>query len=263
MAKGPSRKIARYPHVHQFPDILAYKIIGLSPEVDIGKYVLIPGDPKRVEKIASFFEDAKKVGEFREHVVYTGFIDGIRVSAISSGAGAPNAAMTIEAIAKTNATTVIRVGTSGALQPEIQIGDLVIPTAAVRGDGVTREYVPLKFPAVADWDVVNTLLEASKKFDIPVHSGIVWTHDALFRESEERIKFWYQAGVLSVEMECSAVFTISHLRGLRAGAILAIDGNLVQKQQFKGALEGIVGKSIETEIQIALEAIKILDKSTK
>lgn len=255
-----SQKRILFPYVHQFPDKMALKIIGLSSKEELGKYALVPGDPKRVEKIASYFEEPRKIGEFREHVIYTGYVDGILVSAISSGAGTPNAAMTIESIAKTSITTVIRVGTSGALQPYIDIGDLVIPIAAIRGDGVTKEYVPSKYPAVADISVVNALLKAAEKQDIPYHYGIVWTHDAIFRESEKRVNFWSSTGALSVEMECSAVFTISQLRGLKAGAILAIDGNLIKKQQFKGAIEGLVGKSIEKEIEIALEAIKILEK---
>ena len=130
---------------------------------DIAKYVLLPGDPKRVEKIASFFDEAHKVAEYRGYTTYSGNVDGIGISACSSGIRCPSTAIVVEELMKIGAETFIRVGTTGALQSDIEIGDIIIATAAVRKDGTTRSYLPIEYPAVADFEVVQALLGASRK----------------------------------------------------------------------------------------------------
>jgi len=233
---------------------------------DVAKYILLSGDPKRVEKIASFFDEARKVADYRGYVTYTGKVDGIDISACSTGIGCPSAAIVVEELARIGAQTFIRIGTTGTLKPEIEAGDIIIATAAVRADGTSKVYVPAEYPAVADFSVVSALVEAAKKLGVKVHIGKVVSTDAFYAGSYD---IWGKAGALSVEMECSAIFTIAGIKGLRAGAILAVDGNLatgIKKGEFEpgeksGELDERVQNAIEQEIKIAVEAVKILGKS--
>jgi uridine phosphorylase len=235
---------------------------------DVARYVLLPGDPKRVERIASSFEKASKVAEYRGYVTYTGKVDGIGISACSSGIGCPSAAIVVEELANIGAKTLIRVGTTGALQSEIEMGDIIIATAAVRADGTTKTYAPVEYPAVADMGVATALIRAAEKLGIRTHAGIVMTTDSFYAEDYD---VWSKARVLSAEMECSAIFTIAGLRGLKAGAILAVDGNLAKgtgKGEFEpgkktGELSESVQKAIGQEIKIAIEAVKILEGKSR
>ncbi|KUO43169.1 MAG: hypothetical protein APU95_03390 [Hadesarchaea archaeon YNP_N21] len=234
---------------------------------DVAKYVLLPGDPRRAEKIASFFDEAKKVAEYRGYVTYTGKKDGIEISTSATGIGCPSAAIVVEELSRIGAETFIRVGTTGALQPEIEIGDIIVATAAVRADGTTRSYLPIEYPAVASIEVISALLNAAEKFNRKVHYGIVLSSDAFYAENADAMKNWTRANVLSVEMECSAIFTIAGIKGLQAGAILAVDGNItrnMKKREFEpgertGELDERVQRAIEDEIKIAIEAVKILE----
>lgn len=233
---------------------------------DVAKYILLSGDPKRVEKIASFFDEARKVAEYRGFVTYTGKVDGIDISACSTGIGCPSAAIVVEELARIGAQTFIRIGTTGALKPEIEAGDIIIATAAVRADGTSKVYVPAEYPAVAEFSVVSALVEAAKKLGVKVHVGNVVSTDAFYTDSYD---IWSKARALSVEMECSAIFTIAGLKGLKSGAILAVDGNLatgIKKGEFEpgeksGELDERVQDAIEQEIKIAIEAVKILGKA--
>ena len=233
---------------------------------DVARYVLLPGDPRRVKKIASFFDEAHKVAEYRGFVTYTGKVDGIEVSACSTGIGCPSAAIVVEELSRIGAETFIRVGTTGALQPDTEVGDIVIPTAAVRADGASRVYLPVEYPAVADFRVVSSILEASRKMKRKVHLGVVLSSDAFYGDKEAMLQFgkW---GVLSVEMECSVLFTLAGLKELRSGAVLAVDGNLakgVMKGEFElgektGELGDRVQRAIDDEIRIAIKAVELLE----
>jgi len=234
---------------------------------DMARYVLLPGDPRRAERIASFFDEARKVVDYRGYIGYTGKVSGVPISTCSTGIGCPSAAIVVEELAKIGAETLIRVGTTGALQPEIEVGDIVIATAAVRGDGTTGAYLPAEYPAVASFEVVSALLEAAERLKKKVYSGIVLSTDAFYGSDEDFIRRFKDAKVLSVEMECSALFLIAGLRNLRAGAILAVDGNLakgIKKGEFEpgeetGELDSRVQRAIEDEIRIAIEAVKLLE----
>ena len=237
---------------------------------DVAKYVLIPGDPRRVQIIASFLDESRKVADYRGFVTYTGSSDGIRISVCSTGIGCPSAAIAIEELARIGAETFIRVGTTGALQRSIDMGDIVIAAAAVRADGTSRIYAPIEFPAVADFNVVAALLQASKKSKRKIHFGLVLSTDAFYGNAEN-LKRWSKFSVLSVEMESSVIFTIAALKKLKAGAILAVDGNPllgVGKAEFEpsertGELDDRVQEAIKEESRIAIEAIKILEDRLK
>jgi uridine phosphorylase len=236
---------------------------------DVARYVLLSGDPRRVERIAAFFDDSKKVGDYRGLVTYTGCVEGIGVSACSTGIGCPSAAIVVEELANIGAETLIRVGTTGSLQSDVEVGDIVIASAAVRNDGTSRNYVPIEYPAVADFNVTTALFQAAKESKRKVHFGTVLTSDAFYGDVDI-LKRWSRFNVLSVEMECSAIFTLSKLRKLKAGAILAVDSKPFMgrmKGEFEpgqktGELDDSVQKAIEEEIHAAIEALKILENET-
>ena len=231
---------------------------------DIADFVLLPGDPKRVERIASFFDEAERIGDYRGFITYTGKVDGIGVTACSTGIGCPSTAIVVEELTKIGAKTLIRVGTTGAYKPEIEVGDLVVATGAVRSDGTSRAYMPIEYPAIADFDVVSALLTASKGSPIRVYRGIIQSSDAFYARGD--VAKLMEGNVLSVEMESSIIFTLAGIKGVKAGTILAVDGNLtrnIKKGEFNsgektGELDQHVQKAIDEEIKIALKAVKLL-----
>lgn len=235
---------------------------------DVAKYVLLPGDPGRVEKIVSFLDEAEKVAEYRGFVTYTGNAGGVGISVCSTGIGCPSAAIVVEELMRIGAETFIRVGTTGALQPHLDGGDIVVATAAVRAEGTSRTYVPVEYPAVASFDVASALLDAAEELGREVHPGVVVTSDAYYGGNEEALRRFGAAGVLSIEMETSLIFTLAALRGKRAGAILVVDGNIARgtgKGEFEpgersGELDERVQRSIEDEIRIAIRAVQILEE---
>lgn len=234
---------------------------------DVAKSVLIPGDPGRAEKIASFFDDSKKIADYRGYVTFTGRTGNTKISTCSSGIGCPSAAIVVEELTNIGAQNLIRVGTTGGLQPNMKMGDIVIATGAVRADGTTNAFVPPGYPAIADYRVVNALIEAANRHNKRFHIGIVVSSDAFYAEDKNFIKTYCEANVLSVEMEASVIFTLTNLKRLRGGAILVVDSNLVtgiKKGEFDsgeetGELDPKVKIGIEDEIRIAIDAVKILE----
>jgi uridine phosphorylase len=207
------------------------------------------------------------VADNRGIVSFTGFYEGVEISAVSSGVGCPSAAIVIEELAKVGADTIIRVGTTGGMQQNVNPGDLVIPIAATRSDGTTRAYVSEQYPAVASLDVTQALLSSATRMGLKPHVGVVWTSDSYYAETGPILDSWVKAGIVSVEMECSAIFTLTRLRGLRSGAILAVDGNLLkgtkkleydEDDRAGQEREQKVQRAIDSEIDIALRAVKHL-----
>jgi uridine phosphorylase len=235
---------------------------------DIEKYVLLPGDPNRVPRIASFFDEARKVSDYRGFVTYSGKIDAIGVSACSTGIGCPSTAIVVEELTKLGAKTLIRVGTTGSLQPDINMGDIVIATAAVRADGASKAFMPVEYPAVASFDVTSALIQAAKKSKRKVHTGIVLSSDAFYCDDSEANRRFSAGNVLSVEMECSTIFTLASMKRVWAGGILAVDCNIsegIKKGEFEpgqecGELDKRVQKAIDDEIKIAIEAVRLLER---
>jgi len=233
---------------------------------DVGEYVLLPGDPKRTKIIAELMDEPKIVADYRQFITWTGWYKDVKVSTTSTGIGCPAAAITVEELSRIGAKCFIRVGTTGSIQPHIDTGDLIVATGAVRDEGTTVNYAPPTYPALASLKVVTALLEASKRVGVNCYSGIVWTNDAFYSEHMEKVELYRSLGVLSVEMECSAIFTLASIKGLLSGAILAVDGNLVkgtEKSEFKphekkGELDPRVREAILSEAKIALEAVRIL-----
>lgn len=199
---------------------------------DVGRYVLLPGDPGRVPVIASFFDEAWEVAYNREHRTFTGTLNGVPVSVTSTGIGGPSTAIAVEELARIGADTFIRVGTSGLMQPTTMAsGDLVVVSGAVRDEGTASHYMPLAFPAVANLDVVACLREACQALGVGHHVGFSHSKDSFYAEIEparmpladelhKRWKAWVMGGVLCSEMEAATLYVLSSILGKRAGGLM-------------------------------------------
>lgn len=229
---------------------------------DVGRYVLLPGDPGRVEKIASFLDEPAFISSNREHTVYGGRLLGEKVAVVSTGMGCPSTAIAVEELIKVGADTFIRVGTCGAMQPEMQVGDVAIVTGAIRDEGTTRQYLPIEYPALADTRVVNALAEAAQGLGVEYHLGVSHTKDSFYGEIESermpladelklRWKAWVAGGAICSEMEASAVFILASIYRKRAGGVMTVVGSdtatLLQKKADPNLM-----------IRVAVEAIKRL-----
>jgi uridine phosphorylase len=226
---------------------------------DVGDYVLLPGDPDRVLRIAKHLEHAQEVAFNREYRTVTGFYRGLRVSAVSTGIGCPSASIAVEELANIGARVFVRVGSTGALQPHLRIGDLVLSTGSMRNEGTTSFYVPPAFPAVPDHFLTHALYDAAVSLkpsrEFAVYLGLNASDDAFYGETPEHIQKLHSYGLLNVEMESSAIFTIAHLRGLKAAMVCAVSGNLVTDDViYEGENAGLV-RGWEDAIAVALEGI--------
>ncbi len=230
---------------------------------DVAEYVLLPGDRARVDLMAVYLKDVVISGNNREYYAKTGYYNNIRVTIMSTGMGAPAAAIAIEELANIGAKVFIRTGSTGALQPEIDLGDLIIPNGAAKNEGTTRMYEPVSVPAVPSFDVLVALVQAAEelkdRLNFKYHVGIISTDDAFYAESQKFIKKLTSLGILSLDMESSAIFTVARLRKLRAGSILAASENfsrniIIPEQTPEPLVEGW-----KKETQVALRAIEILE----
>lgn len=239
---------------------------------DVGKYVILPGDPKRCQKIAEHFEDAKLIADSREFVTYTGFLDGEKVSVTSTGIGGPSASIALEELTLCGADTFVRVGTCGGIELDVKGGDLVIATGAVRMEGTSREYAPIEYPAVANLDVINALVAAGKELGYTCHTGVVQCKDAFYGQHEpERMpvsyelinkwEAWKRMGCLASEMESAALFIAAmHLR-VRCGSTFLVVGN--QERNALGMDNPIVHDT-EAAIKTGILALrKMIDSDKK
>lgn len=224
--------------------------------------VLVCGDPGRAKMIADLLDNPVQLAQNREYHTYSGSWKGKQVAVVSHGVGAPGAAVCFEELFMGGVQSIIRVGTAGSYQKEIKPGSLVVSTAAVSCDGLTKQIVPPGFPAVADRKVVEALTDAAVKTgkDIPVTEGITLTLDAFYAGVLEfPHQLYKKAGVLAVDMENSALFVIASLKGVQAGAILAIDGYAdAELRDEYNPHNDLVSYAVEAEMKIALDAITAL-----
>ncbi|HEY3345087.1 MAG TPA: nucleoside phosphorylase [Anaerolineaceae bacterium] len=226
---------------------------------DVGKYVLLPGDPDRVLRIAKYLDNAREIAFNREHRTWTGTYKGIPVSATSTGMGCPSTAIAVEELANVGATHFIRVGSTGALQTGINIGDLIVNTGAMSLEGSSRYYVHAGFPAVADHflthALIETALEHQRTRSYALHVGLGATTDAFYGETPELIRMMIDHRMLNVEMESSVIYTIAHRRGLRAAMVCAVSGNLKTGDVIYEEVNTRLAQGWEDAIQVALEGI--------
>lgn len=238
---------------------------------DVGKYVILPGDPKRCEKIAKHFDNAKLIADSREYITYTGYLDGVKVSVTSTGIGGPSASIALEELVRVGADTFLRVGTCGGMQPEIMGGDLVIATGAIRMEGTSKEYAPIEFPAVANLDITNALVQAAKELNKKYHVGIVQCKDAFYGQHEPETKpvdyelinkwnAWVRLGCKASEMESAALFVVGDYLKVRVGSSFLVVAN---QEREKLGLENPVIHDTESAIEITVQAIRNLIKQDK
>ncbi|WP_049907101.1 nucleoside phosphorylase [Halovivax asiaticus] len=203
----------------------------LVEEGDVHDLALVPGDPGRVDRIASHCDEAETVAENREYRVVNATYEGRELTICSTGIGSPSAAIAIEELAAVGVETVVRVGTTGALQTDLEIGDMIVANGAAKDEGTTKRYEAKTIPAVPDYEVLSALVDAAEAESTDVHVGPVATDDAFYAETDAYVTAWEEAGMLAVEMEAAAIFTLARRKGLRAGAICTVDGNLVEGTQ--------------------------------
>ncbi|MDR9431972.1 MAG: nucleoside phosphorylase [Natronomonas sp.] len=226
---------------------------------ELADVALVPGDPGRVDRIADHCDDARTVAENREYKLVNATYEGRELSICSTGIGSPSAAIAVEELAAVGVETFIRVGTTGALQSEIEIGDMVVATGAAKDEGTTKRYEDETVPAVPDYGVLSALVDAAETRNAPVHVGPIATDDAFYAEIDEYVDGWSEAGLLCVEMEAAALFTLARRKGLAAGAICTVDGNLVEgTQKGETDAEELPEKArdnVGRAIRIALDAV--------
>lgn len=233
---------------------------------DVGRYVIMCGDPTRCEKIASYFDSAGFINANREYTIYTGTLDGEKISVCSHGIGGPSTAIAVEELVHCGADTFIRVGTSGGMAADVLGGDLVIGTAAIRMEGTSKEYAPEEYPAVADHEVVEALVQAARKEGHRFHTGVLQCKDSFYGQhdpdsmpvSYELNSKWdafVKCGALASEMESAALFIVSSVRKARAGSVMAVFAN--QTRRALG-LDDPQSYDVTPAIRTAVEAMRIL-----
>lgn len=239
--------------------------IGLK-EGDVGKYVILPGDPKRCKKIAEYFDDAKLVADKREYTTYTGYLNGVKVSVTSTGIGGASASIALEELVNVGADTFIRVGTCGGMDIDVKGGDIVIATGAIRMEGTSKEYAPIEFPAVANLDITNALVQSAKKLNFNYHAGVVQCKDSFYgQHNPDRMpvsyellnkwEAWKRMGCLASEMESAALFIAGSFLKVKVGSVFLTVAN---QEREKLGLENPVEHDTNKAIKTAIEAIKIL-----
>ena len=225
---------------------------------EVARYVIVPGDPNRVPVIAESLENVINQGQNREFNAYKGTHKGIEVSVVSTGIGCPSTAIAVEELSYIGAEVFIRIGTSGSVDGSAKKGDIFIATAAVRDDGTSKQYMPIEFPAIASHNVVSSLIRASKNLKIDSKVGICQSKDSFFGETEPdrmpvapyldyKWKSWQKGGVGASEMEAATLFTLSQIKRIKAGAILAIETSDKDtiKKMTEIVLEGITYMEME------------------
>jgi uridine phosphorylase len=234
-------------------------------------YAILPGDPGRVEKIASYLENPRFYHQNREYTTWLGNLSGRTVMVMSTGMGGPSTAIAVEELYKTGVKNFIRLGTCGGMALPVLGGDIVIATAAIRMEGTSKEYVPVEFPAAANLDVTNALVEAAKKLNAQWHAGIVQCKDSFYgQHNPERIPVgyelmnkwdaWIKAGCLASEMESAALYIVSQILGARAGCVL----NVVWNQERESAgMSNPHSHDMSLTIKTAVEAVRILIENDK
>ena len=240
-------------------------------EGEIGRYVILPGDPKRCEKIAGFFDEAKLVADSRRYGTYTGYLEGTKVSVTSTGIGGPSAAIAMEELVKAGADTFLRIGTCGGMQTDVLSGDIVIANGAVRMEGTSKEYAPIEFPAVPDIQIVNALIKGAESLKQTYHVGVVQCKDSFYGQHSPETKpagyellnkweAWKQMGCLASEMESAALFIVAASLRVRAGTCLLV---LANQEREKAGLDNPVVHDTDMAIRVTVEALKALIRSEK
>lgn len=235
-------------------------------EGDVGKYVILVGDPGRCESVAALFDDAKHIVSNREYNIYTGSLLGEKVSVCSTGIGGPSAAIAMEELHNIGADTFIRSGTCGGIDIDVQSGDIVVATGAIRYEHTSMEYAPIEFPAVADLDITNALRQASKSMGKTTHVGVVQCKDSFYgQHSPEKSPVYYELlnkweswkrlGVKASEMESAALFVVASALKCRCGSCFHVIWN---QEREKAGLDQNMSEDTSAAVKVAVEAMKLV-----
>ena len=235
-------------------------------EGDVGRYVILPGDPGRCEAIAALFDNAHHVSQNREYNIYTGELLGEKVSVCSTGIGGPSAAIAMEELHNIGADTFIRTGTCGGIDRKVKSGDIVVATGAIRFEHTSREYAPIEFPAVADLDVTIALRQAALALGKDVHTGVVQCKDSFYGQHApktmpvsyellQKWEAWKRLGVLASEMESAAMFVVAAARGCRCGSCFHVIWN--QEREAAG-LDQTMSEDTSASVRVSVDALKLL-----
>ena len=233
---------------------------------EVGRYCILPGDPGRVESIAALLDHAHPVAHNREFHVWTGTLLGEQVTVCSTGIGGPSAAIAMEELHKCGADTFIRTGTCGGIALEVRSGDVVVATGAIRYEHTSLEYAPIEFPAVADLDITNCLVRATRALGYPLHTGVVQCKDSfygqhspeaspVFYELRQKWESWKRLGVKASEMESAALFVVAAALGCRCGSCFHVIWN--QEREAAG-LDQEMSEDTSRSVRVAVEALKLL-----
>lgn len=233
-------------------------------EGDVGKYCILVGDPGRCESVAALFDDAKHIGMNREYNIYTGTLEGEKVSVCSTGIGGPSTAIAVEELHNIGADTFIRCGTCGGIDIEVQSGDIVVATGAIRYEHTTLEYAPIEYPAVADFDITAALKKASEQLGNRTHTGVVQCKDSFYGQHSpskspvyydllNKWESWKRLGVKASEMESAALFVIANALSSRAGSCFHVIWN--QEREAAG-LDQKMNEDTSMAVKVAVEAMR-------
>ena len=236
---------------------------------DVGRYCFLPGDPGRCEAIAAHFENPVHVGMNREYNIYTGYLAGEKVSVCSTGIGGPSAAIAMEELAAIGTDTFIRVGTCGGIDLQVQPGDVVVATGAIRFEHTSLEYAPLEFPAVADFDITAALKAASEDLGFRTHVGVVQCKDSFYGQHApekspvsyellQKWEAWKRLGVKASEMESAALFVVAAALGVRCGSCFHAVWN--QEREKLGMIMPMT-EDTSGAIHVGIEAMKRIIKA--
>jgi len=244
--------------------------IELAPG-DVGRYVFLPGDPGRCEMIAQYFDEPAFVTRHREYETWTGYLDGEKVSVVSTGIGCPSAVIALEELVRIGADTFMRVGTSGSMQPHIKPGDLGVISAAIRDEGTTSHYLPIEFPAVADFEITNALWDAANKSGKNVHIGVSQSKDSFYgqhspermpvaKRLQERWDAWMGGGAICSEMEAAGLYIVSQVLCVRTTGIMMIMGH---PDQSPMSAEEWEASKVEGVLPVAIEGMREIIRRDK
>ena len=233
---------------------------------DVGRYVILPGDPGRCAAIAALFDDARHVAQNREFNIYTGTLLGEKVSVCSTGIGGPSAAIAMEELHHIGADTFIRTGTCGGIDLDVRAGDVVVATGSIRYEHTSLEYAPIEYPAVPDFDVTLKLKEAAQTLGYSTKLGVVQSKDSFYgQHSPEKSpvyydllnkwESWKRLGVLASEMESAALFVVAAALHCRAGACFHVIWN---QEREKAGLDQEMNTDTEAAVKTAVKAMEYL-----
>lgn len=232
------------------------EMVQLRPE-DVGKYAIVPGPRDRLEALVKKLDNAARNFSFMEYTMYTGSYQGIKITAMNGGRFSADTSITTEVMCNAGIKNIIRIGTCGALDEQIKVGDLVLVDRVIRGDGVTPYYVGEDFKTLPDRQITDTLFGVAEGMGAAIHEGCVWTTDALLRETRAIVEERRKEGAIAVDMVSSSMLTIAKVYRVKAAAILAVSDNVITGEMgFMNPLYYIAETKL---IEIALETVKRLE----